>query len=340
MSDFHNPNILTEYDLFCYIGHRLDPDYFRPDGSIQQVTLHCPAHHDKNPSLAFNVKNGKALIDCKTGCTLNAVLSASGLRTSDLFLEGCSRSFTAGRPLPVPVHKEQQPTFKRELLEKAIIDMPEIDDNWFIERSPVNPLTMTATDFLLRAYRPGDRLFITGNRKASRPDVLAVIEDPASWQPKLEALAVANLPDGIIYLPNSITGQPVTKDGGKQSWRSKKNVNRFEYHVFEADVLTKLEQRKLLAVLPLPIVAIFFSGGKSYHALIRVNLENPTREDWQKWVERLKKPLVELGADISMFQIQQPCRLPQCHRGSELQRLIYFNPEPILEGSLWTHGKK
>ena len=340
MSDFHNPNIQTDYDLFCYIGHRLDPDYFSPDGSIQQMTLHCPAHHDKNPSLAFNVKNGKALIDCKAGCSTEAILEARGLKMSDLFLDGCSRSHTGGSPHPMPVNKEQQPTFKRELLEAAIKDIPEISDEFFIERSPVNPLTMTTTDYLLSAYRRGDVLFISNKKKAGYPNFWAEIANPENWKERLEQLAKAENPEGVIYLPNSVTGQPIIKEKGKQSWRSKENVNRFEYFVFEADVLTKLEQRKLLAVLPLPIVAIFFSGGKSYHALIRVNLENPTREDWQKWVERLKKPLVELGADISMFQIQQPCRLPQCHRGSELQRLIYFNPEPILEGSLWTHGKK
>ena len=235
-----------------------------------------------------------------------------------------------------PIHKKT--SFKRDVFERSIKDVPEISREWFVERSKIDPGTVSAADYLLSLYRRGDVLFITNKKKARRPDIWAKIDTPENWRSQLEQLAAAENPEGVWYVPNSVTGEPVTKEG-KQSWRSQQNVNRFEYHVFEADVLTDAEQLKLLAALPLPIVAIYFSGGKSYHALIRVNLENPSREDWRKWVERLKKPLVERGADAAMFQIQQMCRLPQCRRGSAWQRLIYLNPEPILEGSLLTHGK-
>ncbi len=228
--------------------------------------------------------------------------------------------------------------FKRNVFEQSIKDMPEISEEWFMERSKIDPTTVSAADYLLSLYRRGDVLFITSKKKARRPDILARIDAPEMWKERLEQLAEGENPEGVWYVPNSVTGESITKEG-KQSWRSQQNVNRFEYFVFEADVLTDAEQLKLLAALPLPIVAIYFSGGKSYHALIRVNLENPAREDWQKWVERLKKPLVERGADAAMFQIQQMCRLPQCRRGARWQQLIYLNPEPILEGSLWTHGE-
>jgi hypothetical protein len=229
--------------------------------------------------------------------------------------------------------------FKRNVFEQSIKDMPEISEEWFMERSKIDPTTVSAADYLLSLYRRGDVLFITNKKKARCADIWAEIANPENWRNRLEQLAEGKNPAGVWYVPNSVTGQAVTKANGKPSWRSKENVNRFEYHVFEADVLTAAEQLKLLAVLPLPIVAIYFSGGKSYHALMRVNLENPTREAWEKYVGRLKRPLVERGADAAMFQIQQMCRLPQCRRGAERQRLIYFNPEPILEGSLWTHEK-
>ncbi len=263
---------------------------------------------------------------------------------NDVIEDNGNNSFTPQRiehrqGYPVKSFHTAKPIFRRDVFERCIKDMPEISEGWFVERSSRDPATMSAADYLLSLYRRGDVLFITNKKKARCADIWAEIANPENWRNRLEQLAEGKNPAGVWYVPNSVTGQAVTKANGKPSWRSKENVNRFEYHVFEADVLTAAEQLKLLAVLPLPIVAIYFSGGKSYHALMRVNLENPTREAWEKYVGRLKRPLVERGADAAMFQIQQMCRLPQCRRGAERQRLIYFNPEPILEGSLWTHEK-
>jgi len=263
---------------------------------------------------------------------------------NDMIDDNGNNSFTPQRTerrqgYPVKSFHTAKPIFRRDVFERCIKDMPEISESWFVERSSRDPATMSAADYLLSLYRRGDVLFVTNKKKARCADIWAEIAKPENWRKQLEQLAEVENPEGVWYVPNSVTGQPVTKANEKPSWRSKENVNRFEYYVFEADVLTAAEQLKLLAVLPLPIVAIYFSGGKSYHALIRVNLENPTREAWEKYVERLKKPLVERGADAAMFQIQQMCRLPQCRRGAERQRLIYFNTEPILEGSLWTHGE-
>lgn len=46
----------------------------------------CPAHDDANASLSINVgKDDRALVHCHAGCTTHAILSAAGLRLSDLF---------------------------------------------------------------------------------------------------------------------------------------------------------------------------------------------------------------------------------------------------------------
>lgn len=53
----------------------------------------CPAHDDRNPSLAVSVgADGKVLIRCHAGCESEAVIDAIGLDWSDLF--PCSRSAT------------------------------------------------------------------------------------------------------------------------------------------------------------------------------------------------------------------------------------------------------
>ncbi len=53
----------------------------------------CPAHDDRNPSLSIHVgDDGRALVNCHAGCTVDAVCGAIGLRTADLFEQDPSRS--------------------------------------------------------------------------------------------------------------------------------------------------------------------------------------------------------------------------------------------------------
>ena len=56
----------------------------------------CPAHDDRNPSLSIHAgDDGRALVNCHAGCTVDAVCGAIRLRTVDLFIPDPSRS--AGR---------------------------------------------------------------------------------------------------------------------------------------------------------------------------------------------------------------------------------------------------
>lgn len=52
----------------------------------------CPAHEDRNPSLSIRAgDDGRALVTCHAGCTVDAVCSAIGLRSADLFANDPSR---------------------------------------------------------------------------------------------------------------------------------------------------------------------------------------------------------------------------------------------------------
>ena len=47
--------------------------------------VHCPAHHDRTPSLALrDGGNGKTLICCYAGCAASDVVAAVGLTMGDL----------------------------------------------------------------------------------------------------------------------------------------------------------------------------------------------------------------------------------------------------------------
>lgn len=57
-------------------------------------TCRCPAHDDGNPSLSIHAgEEGRALVNCFAGCTVDAVCGSIGLRTSDLFEQGLSQRF-------------------------------------------------------------------------------------------------------------------------------------------------------------------------------------------------------------------------------------------------------
>jgi putative DNA primase/helicase len=47
----------------------------------------CPAHADKNPSLSIREADGKILLHCHAGCTVESICRGAGIEVSDLFLE-------------------------------------------------------------------------------------------------------------------------------------------------------------------------------------------------------------------------------------------------------------
>ncbi len=60
-----------------------------------QWQARCPAHDDRTPSLSVGIgRDGKVLLDCKAGCTYDAVKRAAGLTDADLFPEQIGREST------------------------------------------------------------------------------------------------------------------------------------------------------------------------------------------------------------------------------------------------------
>lgn len=48
-------------------------------------TACCPAHDDKSPSLAVKDENGKVLVHCFGGCSVEEVMGAVGMDLTELF---------------------------------------------------------------------------------------------------------------------------------------------------------------------------------------------------------------------------------------------------------------
>lgn len=45
----------------------------------------CPAHEDRNPSLSITERDGRVLLHCHAGCTVEAVCAALKIEMRDLF---------------------------------------------------------------------------------------------------------------------------------------------------------------------------------------------------------------------------------------------------------------
>jgi hypothetical protein len=54
-------------------------------GRNGNYTARCPAHEDKSPSLAVKEQDGKILVHCFAGCSVENIVGAVGMDVTDLF---------------------------------------------------------------------------------------------------------------------------------------------------------------------------------------------------------------------------------------------------------------
>ena len=116
----------------------------------------------------------------------------------------------------------------------------------------------------------------------------------------------------------------------KLSRRSQEAVTAWRYLVLESDEAPEDLWLNFLAILPLPIAAIYTSGGKSIHALIRVFARS--KEEWDGIKRVMVGVLTKLGADAGALSAVRLTRLPGCLRGQRKQELLCLNPEPDPAG--------
>jgi hypothetical protein len=111
--------------------------------------------------------------------------------------------------------------------------------------------------------------------------------------------------------------------------------------VLESDVIPEATWLRILARLRDDIAAIYTSGGKSVHALLRLHPTPQSAEQFNAHRRQLIERLVPLGADRAALTAVRLTRLPGAVRlsklapgasveapGSALQTLLYLNPNP------------
>ena len=103
------------------------------------------------------------------------------------------------------------------------------------------------------------------------------------------------------------------------------NVTEYRYALVESDNLDIEKQNSIIRELELPVAVLMFSGGKSVHAIVRIDAAD--YKEYQKRVEYLYKICEKNGLKVDT-QNKNPSRLsrlPGCMRGDKKQFIIDTN---------------
>lgn len=103
------------------------------------------------------------------------------------------------------------------------------------------------------------------------------------------------------------------------------NVTEYRYALVESDSLDVEKQNSVIRELELPVAVLMFSGGKSVHAIVRIDAAD--YREYQKRVEYLYQVCEKNGLKVDT-QNKNPSRLsrfPGCTRGDKKQFIIDTN---------------
>lgn len=184
-------------------------------------------------------------------------------------------------------------------------------------RSPVDPVGLSSGQYLDAVFRPGESVVIAQNMKD--PGRVYVSKSGESWVNGMKG------DEGILYLSNPTNGKRMPNAAGNMSLRSEGNVTAYRHLVVESDRTIPILWIRAMVQIPLPIVAIYTSGGKSVHFLVRVDAAD--KVEYLAAVDRLRPGLVTLGADPAAMSGVRLTRLPGAMRGEKRQLLLFLDPE-------------
>lgn len=241
-------------------------------------------------------------------------------------------------PPPARPKPDPKPEFRNDKLSEFASRWRQyVDTAWLADRSPVPTFNVTPAAFLQGLYRPGEHVVVFTTMRSQGQALWPNDVIPKSGR---EGVWILCQPvDGKTYPnPRNIdvkTGLPIP------SRRSEESVTSWRYLVIESDKANPRDWMGALVQLPLAIAAIYTSGGRSIHALVRLNA--PSKHEWDSVARAMKPILVTLGADGKSLSAVRQTRLPGCFREGKiddeteeytrfpkpvLQKLLYLNPDP------------
>jgi hypothetical protein len=199
-----------------------------------------------------------------------------------------------------------------------------IDFHTLFELSPIRPDVLKPGQILAHLFAPGEKVVILRSVHQLPSCMWQYVrqDDP----PTLDCFKDGN--DDVFFLCNPVDGFAHRSATGSMSTRCADAITSFRYGVLESDVADPAIWLRILMLMPIPIAAIYTSGGRSIHALWRIDADS--KKDFDKIVKPLKPQLTVLGADPAALTAVRLTRLPNCWRRSTdgFQKLLYLDPEP------------
>lgn len=254
---------------------------------------------------------------CDAGAETNLHAVKRQCERAYAYVQG--REVCVGGNFPI-LQKPKIPNFSLDALKDAVADVPEISRDFL--HSCSSTWADNGADFLMAIFEPTEKAAVFPKFKTIRPNIVSV-----------EHVTAAQLEGMLYFLSNPVDGlsHPNPRNGNKQSMRSQESVTRFEFAVLESDHekdhpgVNSLWLR-YLATLPLPIVSICTSGGKSIHALVRLGAVD--KADWDLKRGNMVGELVLHGADPNALTAVRLTRLPfgTNRKTGQQQELLYLNP--------------
>jgi hypothetical protein len=235
------------------------------------------------------------------------------------------RDYSASHPATPPVEFD---LYNPDLLAEVAGRLPfEVTDDWLAEVSPEGVLDITPGAFLDALFRPGESVWC-GKHDADDGDLYR-IGDAESAANMIEYFK--NSREGAKYLINPVSGEEING-----SLRSEPNLTDFRHLLVESDAAPHALWLAMIVQMHAPILALYDSGRRSTHAVIRLTATN--KSEFLEQANYYRRKLIPLGADKNAGNKPiQLTRLPGVVRQEtgKLQKLLYLAPnadgQPIYQ---------
>ncbi len=174
-----------------------------------------------------------------------------------------------------------KPKFQKTVLARIANKVADIKDviGFLAERSPV-PVDRQDSASVLRHLYPrgsGEKVLVFTDMKSQGQFLWEAEQSDGIQQRHLPA---GN--DGVWFLPQPVSGEflPNPRIDGKLSRRSEEAITAWRYAVLESDEADADDWLRCLVQMPFRIASICESGGRSIHALVR--LDAASKADWDR----------------------------------------------------------
>jgi hypothetical protein len=259
--------------------------------------------------------------------------------------------YLTGDDKPILRAPEPKPVFEPEKLARLAAELNEdVGVSYLEARSKFSCWNRSPAGALHKLYQPGEKVLIFTEEKSQgagvwehkgiSSDLSALDQFKSGWE------------KGIWFLCQPVTGEFVELERLRsvnnpkgRSRRCEECVTSWRYILFESDQASPRLWIKALVQWPLPIAAIYLSGRRSIHALVRIDASS--KKEWDAVVKKhLASKLVPFGACPGALTGVRLTRLPGCMREEtgKMQQLLYLDGDPdgtaICEKEVLREGKK